>query len=120
MACWTPFADLLPIESTLAGQPTLRKQASKARTRIVNAIKQILRRHDLQWEKPTKIFPTQKAIAWLKKLTLPKMDRMELGYLLRIGELGGVATHALGPSGFLGRVGVSAAVCEPIIAAISE
>ena len=61
---------------------TLRKQAGQARARIVNAIKQMLRRHNLQWEMPTKIFPTQKAIAWLKKLTLPKTDRLEMDYLL--------------------------------------
>lgn len=61
---------------------TLRKQASQARTRIVNAIKQMFRRHNLQWEMPTKIFPTKRAMTWLKKLVLPKMDRMEMDYLL--------------------------------------
>jgi len=61
---------------------TLRKQAGQARARLVNAIKQMLRRHNLQWDMPTKIFPTQKAIVWLKKLALPKMDRMEMDYLL--------------------------------------
>ena len=61
---------------------TLRKKAGQTRTRIINAIKQMIRRHNLQWEMPTKIFPTQKATAWLKELALPKMDRMELNYLL--------------------------------------
>lgn len=61
---------------------TLRKQAGQARARLVNAIKQMLRRHNLQWDIPTKIFPTQKAIVWLKTLDLPKMDRMEMDYLL--------------------------------------
>ena len=61
---------------------TLRKKAGQTRARIVNAIKQMIRRHNLQWDMPTKIFPTQKAIAWLKKLSLPKMDRMEMNFLL--------------------------------------
>lgn len=61
---------------------TLRKQAGQARTRIINSLKQMLRRHNLQWQLPTKIFPTKKSIAWLKKLALSKMDRMEVDYLI--------------------------------------
>ena len=41
---------------------TLRKQAGQTRARLINAIKQMLRRHNLQWEMPTKIFPTKKAV----------------------------------------------------------
>jgi len=66
---------------------TLRKEAGQARTRIVNRIRQILRRHNLQWEMPTKLFPTQRAIAWLKKLVLPEIDRLEMQYLLADLEL---------------------------------
>src|SRR5436309_936794 len=36
---------------------TLRKGAGRDRTRVINKIKQILRRHNLQWELPTKTFP---------------------------------------------------------------
>jgi len=61
---------------------SLRKQASQARTRIVNQIKHLLRRHNLQWDLPTKTFPTQRAITWLKQLALPKADRLEMDYLL--------------------------------------
>ena len=61
---------------------TLRKEASQARTRIINKIKHMLRRHNLQWHLPTKTFPTQRAIAWLKQLALPEMDRLEMNYLL--------------------------------------
>ena len=61
---------------------TLRKDAGQARTRIINKIKHILRRHNLQWEMPTKTFPTQAAIAWLKKLVLPEIDRLEMDHLL--------------------------------------
>jgi transposase len=61
---------------------TLRKNAGQARTRIVLKIKHMLRRHNLQWDLPTKTFPTQRAIAWLKKLALPEVDRWEMDHLL--------------------------------------
>ncbi len=61
---------------------TLREQAGQERTRIILSIKHLLRRHNLQWQIPTKRFPTKKAIAWAKKLALSKMDRLELDYLL--------------------------------------
>lgn len=61
---------------------TLRKETSQARTRVINKIKHMLRRHNLQWEMPTKTFPTKAAIAWLKKLALPEIDRLEMNHLL--------------------------------------
>jgi transposase len=61
---------------------TLRKQARTARTRVISQIKLILRRHNLQWHLPTKTFPTLAAIAWLEKLVLPSIDRLEMNQLL--------------------------------------
>ncbi len=61
---------------------TLRKEAGRAQTRLVNKIKHLLRRHNLQWEMPTKRFPTLRAIAWLKTLALPEIDQLELNHLL--------------------------------------
>lgn len=61
---------------------TLRKDAGRARTRVINRIRHILRRHNLQWEMPTKRFPTLKAIAWLKKLVFPQVDQLEINHLL--------------------------------------
>jgi transposase len=61
---------------------TLRQEASQTRTRLINKIKHLLRRHNLQWDMPTKTFPTQRAIAWLKQLVLPPMDRLEMNHLL--------------------------------------
>ena len=85
---------------------TLRKETGQARTRVVNRIKHILRRHNLQWEMPTKRFPTQRAVAWLKKLVLPEIDRLEMQYLLadletiqqRLLELEKVITERCGAS----------------------
>lgn len=61
---------------------TLRKDAGADLTRVINKIKQILRRHNLHWEMPTKTFPTVAAIAWLKQLALPEIDRLEMNHLL--------------------------------------
>lgn len=85
---------------------TLRKEAGKLRTRLVNRVRQILRRHNLQWEMPTKKFPTLKAIAWLEKLVLPEIDRLEMDHLLadlkqvqkRIEDLGKVIAERCGGS----------------------
>jgi hypothetical protein len=75
---------------------TLRKDAGRPRTRIVNRVRQILRRHNLQWEMPTKRFPTLAAIAWLKKLVLPESrpgtaqacEQVRIGMLLHhFGDL---------------------------------
>src|SRR5262249_14775985 len=61
---------------------TLRKDAGQARTRLVNRVRHILRRHNLQWQMPTKRFPTKAGIAWLKQLALPEIDRLEMNHLL--------------------------------------
>ena len=60
----------------------LRKEAGQARTCLVNQIRHILRRHNLQWDMPTKKFPTKAGIAWLKQRALPEIDRLEMNYLL--------------------------------------
>ena len=53
-------------KSTYHAAPQRRRQV---RTRATNRIKHILRRHNLQWQLPTKTFPTVKAIAWLSRQT---------------------------------------------------
>ena len=62
---------------------TLRKEASRNRTRVINKVKHILRRHNLQWHMPTKTFPTKAALAWTKTLQLPPIDRLEMDQLLQ-------------------------------------
>jgi transposase len=85
---------------------TLRKEAGQARTRLVNQARHILRRHNLQWQMPTKRLPTQAAVAWLKQLALPEIDRLEMNHLLldleqvqqRIKELERVIAQRCGVS----------------------
>jgi transposase len=85
---------------------TLRKEAGQTRTRIVNKIRHMLRRHNLQWEMPTKRLRTLSAIAWLKQVVLPEIDRLEMNQLLtdlehaqqRLKELEGVIAQRSGGS----------------------
>jgi transposase len=85
---------------------TLRKEVGQTRARIVNKIRHILRRHNLQWDMPTKRLPTLAAIAWLKQVILPEIDRLEMNHLLtdleqvqqRLKELEGVIAQRSGAS----------------------
>ncbi len=65
----------------------LRKRIGQQRTRTINKIKNILRRHNLTWEQPTKTFQTKKVDGWLRELELPEIDRLEMDHLLAQWEL---------------------------------
>lgn len=60
----------------------LRKRLAQMRTKTINRVKHILRRHNLQQECPTKGIQTIKAMKWLSELELDWMDRMEMDQLL--------------------------------------
>lgn len=64
-----------------------RYRASQQRTRVINKIKQILRRHNLQWEFPTKTFATKQGRAWLEHVPLPELDGLEMAHLLTRWDL---------------------------------
>ena len=66
----------------LLGTVFLGSEILAAQARLINKVKHLLRRHNLQWEMPTKRFPTLRAIAWLKGLSLPAIDQLELNHLL--------------------------------------
>jgi transposase len=91
---------------------TLRKEAGQARTRLVNQVRHILRRHNLQWQMPTKRFPTKAGVAWLKQLALPAIDRLEMNHLLtgveqvqqRVKELEQVIAQRCGVSAEAGLI----------------
>jgi transposase len=84
----------------------LRKEVGQARTRLINKVRHLLRRHNLQWQMPTKRFPTKAAVAWLEQLVLPTIDRLEMDHLLadleqiqqRLKELEGVIAKHCGVS----------------------
>ena len=56
----------------------MRKRLGTQRTRTINKIKHILRKHNLEQECPTKKFQTQKVRRWLTEIDLPALDRLEV------------------------------------------
>lgn len=60
----------------------LRKRIGQLKTRTINKLKGILRRHNLIWDYPTKTFQTKSGRKWLAEVELPAMDRMEVDMLL--------------------------------------
>jgi transposase len=60
----------------------LRARLVLRRTQTLNQIHKILRRHNLEWERPTKSIQTRKVTEWLKSLPLDAMDRLALDHLL--------------------------------------
>jgi len=65
----------------------LRARLTKKRTAVLNGIHKILRKHNLEQERPTKLFQTQKVRRWLAAMELPAVDRMEMNLLLPQWEL---------------------------------
>jgi len=66
---------------------TFRKRVVTSRTRTINKVKQILLKHNLLQECPTKGIQTKKARAWLAELPFEKIDRLELDMLLEQWDL---------------------------------
>jgi transposase len=57
-------------------------RTTRQRTRTINSIHHLLLKHNLQQDCPTKSIKTKKARAWLSKLELPVVDRLEMNQLL--------------------------------------
>jgi transposase len=60
----------------------LRKRLGQLRTRTINKIKHVLRKHNLEQECPTKGIDTIKGKKWLGQLALGVIDRLEMDQLL--------------------------------------
>lgn len=60
----------------------VRMRLGRCRTRTINRIKGLLRKHNLQQECPTKGIKPQKARKWLAQVSLGPIDRLELDQLL--------------------------------------
>jgi len=60
----------------------LRKRMGQLRTRTINKIKHLLRKHNLEQEQPAKGLETKRTRKWLATVTLGTVDRMELDLLL--------------------------------------
>lgn len=66
---------------------TLRKHLKQSRTRTINKVHHILLKHNLQHDCPTKTISTILAKKWLRKLSLPPIDQLEMQQLLEQWEL---------------------------------
>jgi transposase len=60
----------------------LRKRLGQFRTRTINKIKHVLRKHNLEQQQPAKGLDTKRTRKWLATLPLSAMDRMEMDLLL--------------------------------------
>jgi transposase len=60
----------------------LRKRMGQLRTRTINKIKHLLRKHNLEQEQPAKGLDTKRTRKWLASLSLAAMDRLEMDLLL--------------------------------------
>ena len=60
----------------------VRKRLGEQRTRTINKIKHILRKHNLEQECPTKGLDTIKGRQWLAQVSLGQLDRLEMDQLL--------------------------------------
>jgi transposase len=65
----------------------LRKRLGQLRTRTINKIKHVLRKHNLEQECPTKGIETIKGKKWLRQLALGVIDRLEMDQLLAQWQL---------------------------------
>lgn len=60
----------------------MRQRLARQRTRTINAVRGLLRKHNLMWEQPTKGIDTKTARRWLRHIPLPEIDRFEMDQLL--------------------------------------
>jgi transposase len=75
-------------EDAAARQLTsLRKSLGEQRTRVLNRIASLLKKHNLQHACPTKGLQTKTAAKWLTTLSLPSIDRLEINQLLTRWQL---------------------------------
>jgi len=60
----------------------MRQVLTKRRTAVLNALHKVLRKHNLEQNRPTKLFQTKKVRQWLAEMHLSEIDRMEVNQLL--------------------------------------
>jgi transposase len=60
----------------------VRARLTKKRTAVLNGLHRILRKHNLEQSRPTKLFQTKKVRRWLAEMEVPAVDRMEIDLLL--------------------------------------
>lgn len=74
---------------------SLRWRIGRERTRLLNRVKGLLRRHNLEQECPVKGIDTQRGRHWLRELLLSELERLEMNHLLARWEALDVERAAL-------------------------
>ncbi|MGO9108962.1 MAG: IS110 family transposase [Thermoguttaceae bacterium] len=69
-------------EATDRQLTVLRQRVGQLRTRTINRIRHVLRKHNIEQECPTKGVDTIKGRKWLSSVSLGRMDRLEMDLLL--------------------------------------
>ncbi len=77
----------MPADGEARQLTEVRKRVGQQRTRTMNRIKHLLRKHNLPQEYPTKKLDTIKGRKWLEQRVLPAMDRLEMDLLLAQWQL---------------------------------
>jgi len=65
----------------------MRHRVGRELTRVINRVRTLLRRRNLQHDCPTKTIQSKRAWTWLTKLRLSRLDRIELDQLLARWQL---------------------------------
>jgi transposase len=60
----------------------LRQRLGQLRTRTINKVKHLLRKHNLEQQQPAKGIDTKRTRKWLAELVLGEIDRLEMDQLL--------------------------------------
>ena len=87
---WKAFAAFSrrrPQEAEDRQLTALRKRLGQLRTRTINKIKHVLRKHNLEQEQPAKGLDTKRTRKWLATLPLGTIDRLEMNLLLEQWKL---------------------------------
>lgn len=71
-----------PADAAARQLTSLRKSLGEQRTRVINRIALLLKKHNLQHACPTKGLQTKTAMKWLCDLSIPDIDRLEMNQLL--------------------------------------
>jgi transposase len=71
-----------PAEGESRQLTTVRQRVGQLRTRTINRIKHLLRKHNLEQQQPAKGLDTVRTRKWLEHLSLGATDRIELDLLL--------------------------------------
>jgi transposase len=79
------------LEQQLRELTSHRQRLGRLRTRTLNQLQGLLRRHNLQWESPTKLFQTNAVKRWLRELCdtsrLTRLEQLHVSHWMAQWEL---------------------------------